>query len=501
MQTQEIAATKLKHGRSSYRYFIPLVEPIWFQEESISIPPYLMGALLGDGSFTKYLRFANSDKKKDIIDRLRTELPADMEMVKYLGDDRHWYIRNKISRGPNHVLKELERLGLKGKGSTTKFIPKSYLFGSVSTRETVLQGLLDTDGSAKENGNITYCTVSRQLADNVAFLARSLGGYTQVNTDKPRRGNNGTFTLNIAFPDRLTPFHMARKKQRYDNRKNNKHRHRNIVSIEPNGETDMTCLAVEAANGLFVIDDCIVTHNTGMGKTTFVMQSLIHAATRGEVILNYSAELSTEEYANLVTAHVLRKNRNHLTVEDRKQAAQMLGGIKFYIGRNPDLTTIGPVLDLMEAGIRRLGVTVAVLDHLHFLVRHESDTVKAQENAMQRLKNLAVKYGCKIIVVGQPRKANAQSRGKLVSISDAKGSETFTSDADVALALHRDVAKVLDPKNPPREPYDSKCQVHLLKGRSQGTGNAYAELLFLGEIATFSEISLAEPPTEFQYGK
>ena len=229
--------------------------------------------------------------------------------------------------------------------------------------------------------------------------------------------------------------------------------------------------------------------NTGMGKTTFVMNTLLDAVKRGEVVLNYSAELTVEEYSTLIAAYILKKNRNDLATKDYKEASKLLGEARFYVGRNPDLTTANAVIDLLEAGIRRLGATICVLDHLHFVCRNETDTVKAQENAFQRLKNIAVKYGVKMIVIGQPRKSAASMKGKLVGITDAKGSETFGSDADAVIAIHREVAKVTDPAHPPKEPYDPKTQIHLLKGRSQGTGNAYAELMFLGEWAMFSELS------------
>ena len=199
------------------------------------------------------------------------------------------------------------------------------------------------------------------------------------------------------------------------------------------------------------------------------MNVLVYDARKyGEVVLNYSAELSTDEYANLVTAHILKKDRNTTTKEDRALAAAKLGGARFHIGYNPDLTRVEPVLDLIEAGIRRLGATVVVLDHLHFVTRNETDTIKAQENAMQRIKNISREYGVKFIVVGQPRKSVQQYRGKPVHITDAKGSESYTSDADAVVAMHREMAKVVDPQHPPREPYESKTKIFLQKGALAG---------------------------------
>ena len=138
----------------------------------------------------------------------------------------------------------------------------------------------------------------------------------------------------------------------------------------------------------------LMATSTGQGKTTFVLQETLEAARKyGEVVLNYQAELTIEQVARIVTAHTLRKHRLELTPEDMKAAARSLGNIKYYVGRNATLTTISPVLDLMEAAIRRLSPTVAVLDNIHYLCRNESDQVKAQENAMQRIKSLRLFTG------------------------------------------------------------------------------------------------------------
>lgn len=230
--------------------------------------------------------------------------------------------------------------------------------------------------------------------------------------------------------------------------------------------------------------------NTGMGKTTMVMNAAIDEA-RGptkEVILNYSAELTEQEYANLVAAYVLAKDRTGINRADMQEAAKLMAGTRFYIGRNPDLDTVQPALDLIEAAIKRLGATRIIIDHLHFLCERERNAVEAQAGAMQRIVNLAKKYGVIFIVVGQPRKATQQNKGKLVHITDAKGSEAFSSMANTVLAIHREQSRVIDPMNPPKEPYESETRIYLQKGRSMGRGNSVAVLQFLGEIATFHEI-------------
>ena len=234
----------------------------------------------------------------------------------------------------------------------------------------------------------------------------------------------------------------------------------------------------------------IMATTTGLGKSTFCMNFTLDAARRhGEVVLSYQTELSPEEVANMVCAHVLKRDRNRLTSSDRKNAAKLLGSTRYFIGRDSTLTNPSDIIDLIEAGIRRLGATVVVVDHIHWLCRNEKDEIKAQAQSMQRLKNLAVKYQCKVVVVGQPRKANQSDRNKVPTLSDFKGSESLQSDADVSLALHRNTVKGVDPEHPPNDLYDPNTEIHLLKARAKGDGAAVSSLFFLGKQASFIEAS------------
>jgi len=232
----------------------------------------------------------------------------------------------------------------------------------------------------------------------------------------------------------------------------------------------------------------VLATNTKMGKTCWLMNATIDAALiHGEVVLNYQCELEPDRFNTTVAAHVLRKDRNHLTREDIEDAARRLGSARYYVGSNPALNTVGPVLDLIEAAIKRLGATVVVLDHIHFICRNASDEIKAQADASQRIANMSKRYRCKFFMVEQPRKSNQNSRGKRLHISDGKGSEALHSDAAAIFAIHRDMATITDP--PPPDPYSPITSVHLLGGaRSKGDGASESRLIFVGNLATFSEM-------------
>lgn len=239
----------------------------------------------------------------------------------------------------------------------------------------------------------------------------------------------------------------------------------------------------------------VVATSTGQGKTTFVLQETLEAARKhGEVVLNYQAELTIEQIARIVTAHVLRKHRLELTPDDMKSAAHALGSAKYYVGRNAALTTITPVLDLMEAAIRRLSPTVAVLDNIHYLVRNEQDQVKAMENAMQRVKSMAVLYGLKFFVLGAPKKAESTAKGKQLHVTDVRGSVAFGDDSDAVFTIHRDM---LNNSEDRKNDYSPATRLRLVKVRDKGPGDAEVDLIFLGEIATFSEVARINEPGLF----
>lgn len=229
----------------------------------------------------------------------------------------------------------------------------------------------------------------------------------------------------------------------------------------------------------------VMATNTGQGKTAFTLQYSLYGARKyNETVVNWQCELSPSEIAVMVAAQVLRKNRNFLTKDDLKLAANELEGIQYYIGNNPSVTNIMDVFDLIEAAVRRIGATHWVLDNLHFYTTGIDDEVRVQAAAMKRGKQICVTYGCKGTIVFQPRKATSQSKGKKTHISDVKGSASAGDTSDAVVAIHRELSKE-DGKN---DIYEEKTLVEWLKTRSKGIGKASSFLHFFGEFACFESL-------------
>jgi hypothetical protein len=235
----------------------------------------------------------------------------------------------------------------------------------------------------------------------------------------------------------------------------------------------------------------VYSTNTSMGKTPFVLQaSMYNAIHRGDVVLNYQLELTPEEIATIVTAQILKKDRNNLTLEDRTIAAKFLDGVQYYVGHNPSLTTPDEVMDLIEAAVKRVGATIVILDTFHNVVVSESNGTAIETSLANRIKNMAMKYRLKWINVFQPRKAGQQSKGKKTHITDIRGAGAAADTCDAILALHRELARGTDDQ-PLDDIYEPKTLIQAQKTRAKGTGKSEAYLMFFGNFGTFEEIDFS----------
>ena len=253
--------TMLSYSNGNTRGFrIPLVGPVEFskQDHLFRIPPYTIGALLGDGGITHRVTFTSADT--GVVDRISEEVPDSLAVV--YGDRYTYRIskKNDDQFGPNAYQDELKRLGLFGLSSGEKFVPASYLYAPVEDRVALLRGLLDTDGYAAKDGTVQFTSNSEQLVLDVIFIVQSLGGTARKRKKISASGKDHHITT-ICMPEGISPFHLSRKNERTKERQKYPAT-RIIKSITPAGEHHVRCISVDAADHLYVTDDFIVTHNT-----------------------------------------------------------------------------------------------------------------------------------------------------------------------------------------------------------------------------------------------
>jgi ATP-dependent DNA helicase RecG len=155
------------------------------------------------------------------------------------------------------VIQTLRDLNLWGVTSHGKYVPDEFKNTSIKNRLALLQGLLDTDGTVHADGfSVSLCSASRRLADDVAWLVRSLGGRARVLPKK------AAFNVSVALPGDYAPFRLTRKAERVRPRPKYNTFRRGIRAVEHVGRKPVQCISVAHPSRAYITDNFTVTHNT-----------------------------------------------------------------------------------------------------------------------------------------------------------------------------------------------------------------------------------------------
>jgi len=261
---REIMNTRLYYESprvKKWNIYMPMIKPINFCNTPVDIDPYVLGLLVGDGSLSqRCVSFTNSEK--DIIETLRIYCGGQGYRWHKRVSDPHGY--DIYSNG--NLQYKLRELGLMGKKSQDKFLPDIYLYNDIPIRTALLQGLIDTDGEVIK-ANYVYSTTSNDLAQDVKFLVESLGGTAYISDRQTMHTYLGvkkkglpSYRLNIKMPYNIKAFRSDKHNKKY--KPGQSEARRTIRKIEYVGKMECTCISVDSPDKLFVINSCILTHNT-----------------------------------------------------------------------------------------------------------------------------------------------------------------------------------------------------------------------------------------------
>ena len=315
-------------------FYLPRLKPVKFDKNiDNELSPYLLGVLIGDGCFThSHIRFTSIDN--EIIDKVKRicheeygiklsknnisyNLIADKTNIKRGGriikltntitnetfygslsevkkhikyklksdsaiykrcyknlvvDNIKYEFSGEVKPSNNIVREYLHKYELFGKKSWEKFIPEIYKFSTIENRFELLRGLLDTDGTVKKNGEITYTTTSIKLANDIKEIVLSLGGSARIYTPRKKKKiqklNNvevkerrQLYTIYIKFFEKENnPFFLKRKAKRFKPLDDYSLK---IVNVEKTNKIEkMKCLTIDDEDSLYVTKDYILTHNS-----------------------------------------------------------------------------------------------------------------------------------------------------------------------------------------------------------------------------------------------
>lgn len=241
--------------------------------EEPTLDPYFLGMWIGDGHRSNLGFIVNATKDIEILDYLKKYSADNNIAVKVVRkeekryNDEMYNVRFPISDGIHNdtfLTKQFVKYNL----FYNKHIPESFLYSSVEVRKNLLAGIIDTDGNYDfKKGRFSVSSVDATLANQIAFLCRSLGAVVnQYRTESAEHMVAGrlirysqTNMVTAYFHDpEIIPTRIARKKGK-------KERHGRSINLSPidsitlEGEEDYA--GIEVQDNLYYLKDLTITHN------------------------------------------------------------------------------------------------------------------------------------------------------------------------------------------------------------------------------------------------
>lgn len=281
-----------------YKLYKPEAIEFERQKEDLTISPYMLGVMIGDGWISK--------KRVEITtaDQAVVEEIYAFAKNNNLGVSQHYkkdskavgyYFTNNFKHN-NPLIENLNKLQLLNTNSGNKFIPSEYKFSTIENRLEVLAGLLDTDGHYT-NGGFEYVTKSKVLSDDVSFICLSLGFRSTVS--KKIINNIVYYRHNISGHCDKIPTRIKRKQA--PQRRQIKNCLVTGFSVELLENQDYFGFELDGDN-LYIMEDFFVTHNSG--KSHMLVNCGVSALLAGKKVCHYTLELDSTDVSRRYDARL-----------------------------------------------------------------------------------------------------------------------------------------------------------------------------------------------------
>ena len=248
---------------------IPAISPVAGSCTALPVDPWLLGVLLGDGSLDEFgIRLHSSapqdwlgEKVASAVSSMQVSVvgspvpgrPSPLSCIAITGGPRGGVMSNEL-------LDCLRSLSLAGTRGHNKFIPEPYLWATAEQRLSLLQGLMDSDGSAAGQTPV-FTTTSEALADGVRHLTLSVGGGATKRLMRGAVGNwRSAYQVSVRMPDGVCPFTRPDRVAQFSGATSKVQRR--VAQIEEDGFSDAVCISVDSPDHLYLTRNFVPTHNT-----------------------------------------------------------------------------------------------------------------------------------------------------------------------------------------------------------------------------------------------
>lgn len=228
----------------------------------ILIDPYWLGLWLGDGNEGCPVVTTMSSEIESYVRGYAKKLGLSVSVKNQEGNKSKCYAIIGTTVGEyhnNNLIRIMDQYGIRW----NKHIPREYLTSSSEIRRKLLAGLLDTDGSKACNGCYEITQVRENLANDIVFLARSLGYAVsiqeKVGTIKAIGFSGKYWRVIMSGVHDLTL--LLKYKRSGKNRLQKKNHLVSGFNVIPLGFGEYFGFTLDG-NGRYLLGDFTITHNT-----------------------------------------------------------------------------------------------------------------------------------------------------------------------------------------------------------------------------------------------
>lgn len=162
-------------------------------------------------------------------------------------------------------------------------------------------------------------------------------------------------------------------------------------------------------------DLVVVVGNTGLGKSTLATQMVGYMwYQQGYKTLIYSGEMDSTS-----VIHDLSVQQNFEGEDDNCFIASVID------------------IEAIEFAASEKGYKVFLIDNLMTLSQFDDDLYMSQSRTVKKLKEIALKYNCLIVLVCHPNKTKEFKNGDNLTIDSISGSSNIGNLANLIMALNR----------------------------------------------------------------
>ncbi|MCX4747640.1 replicative DNA helicase [Kitasatospora sp. NBC_01287] len=399
--TKEIAGTLYCDTADQRRnHSVRNAAPIDLPHRDLPVPPYTLGAWLGDGRGDA-ARITSADPE--------------------------------IMRGNKHI-------------------PQEYLRASAAQRRELLAGLLDTGGTVTNTGSVRVAVTSGALAEGFRELVLSLGHRCAMTTKRVQgRSEESSTAYLLTFTPSGDVFRLERKQQVHRERRRPggpKLTRRFVTGAREVESVPVRCVQVDNADHLYLATRSMIpTHNS----TLALDFSRACSITNGLPSVIFSLEMGRNEIAMRLLSAEARVALHHMrsgnmTDDDWTRVARRMPDVTaapLYIDDSPNLSMME-----IRAKCRRLkqraDLKLVVIDYLQLMQSGGSRRAESRQQEVsdmsRNLKLLAKELEVPVIALSQLNRGPEQRTDKKPMVSDLRESGSIEQDADMVILLHREDA-------------------------------------------------------------